>query len=55
MDEVYDTLERLKLLWRQLEHTKFNTSQYDVLVKIRAESDAYLALVAARTSQPNNP
>ena len=53
MDRVYASLERLKALWLELERAKSKTPEYDALMKqIRAESDAYKALIDVEKSPP---
>ncbi len=46
MDRIYESLERIKALWRKLEEEPHGTARSIALMKeIRAESDAYLALL----------
>ena len=53
MDRISASLERIKALWRQLEHAKQGSPEYEALAKqIRAESDAYNALLEAKKSPP---
>jgi hypothetical protein len=48
MERIYDRLERIKSLWKELELTKPDTSEYDALLnQIRALSDEYRALIDA--------
>jgi hypothetical protein len=48
MDRVFDTLERIQTLWKQLEGLRPNTSEYEALLnQIRALSAEYQALVDA--------
>ena len=48
MERIYDRLDRIKSLWKQLELTKRDTSDYDALMKqIRVLSDEYNALIEA--------
>lgn len=45
-DEIYERLEHIKELWRELQRTPRNSPPYEVLVqKIRTESAGYLSLV----------
>ena len=49
MDRVFASLERIKALWQQLERAKADSPEYKKVAKqIRAESDAYSALIEAR-------
>ena len=51
MDRIYASLERIKALWQQLERTKPGSPEYKAIAKqIRAESDAYNALIEAEKS-----
>lgn len=51
MDRVYASLERIKALWEQLERAKAGSPEYEEIAKqIRAESDAYNALIEAEKS-----
>ena len=46
MERIYDTLQRIQSLWKELELTKPNTSEYDALLnRIRALSDEYMTLI----------
>lgn len=46
MERVYDKLERIIQLWKQLEQTKPNTSEYVALMnQIRVLSEEYRALI----------
>ena len=46
MERIYDTLNRIQSLWKELELTKPNTREYDALLnRIRALSDEYMALI----------
>jgi len=46
MDRIYESLERIKALWRKLEGEQPGTGEYTALMnEIRAESDAYTALL----------
>jgi hypothetical protein len=48
MERIYDTLNRIQSLWKELERTKPDTSEYVALMnRIRALSDEYRALVDA--------
>jgi hypothetical protein len=48
MERIYDRLDRIKALWKELELTKPDTSEYDALMKqIRVLSDEYRALIDA--------
>jgi hypothetical protein len=48
-NEALVRLERLTALWRELQRTPLKSPAYEALVrKIRVESDAYNALVAAQ-------
>jgi hypothetical protein len=56
MDRVFDTLERIRTLWKQVEGLDPKTSEYEALVdQIRTLSDEYMALInapkRARTSK----
>jgi hypothetical protein len=51
MDRGYASLERIKALWQQLERAKADSPEYKKIAKqIRAESDAYAALIDAEKS-----
>ena len=51
MDRVFASLERIKALWQQLERAKAGSPEYKEIAKqIRAESDAYNALIEAEKS-----
>ena len=51
MDRIYASLERLMSLWKRLELVKAGSPEYkDITKQIRAESDAYNALVEAEKS-----
>jgi len=46
MERIYDILERIQSLWKELEVTKPNSSDYvAVLNQIRVLSDEYVALI----------
>ena len=46
MERIYDVLRHIKSLWKELELTKPNTSEYDALLnQIRVLSDEYVALI----------
>ena len=46
MDRMYESLERIKALWRRLEKEPQGTAEYNALMtEIRNASDAYRALV----------
>jgi hypothetical protein len=46
MERIYDILQRIQSLWKELELTKPNTSEYDArLNQIRVLSDEYVALI----------
>jgi predicted nucleic acid-binding Zn-ribbon protein len=48
MDRIFDQLERIQQLWKELERLKPNTIEYERLVeKIRALSAEYVALIDA--------
>lgn len=48
MERIYDLLERIRQLWRKLEVTKPNTSEYAAIMnKIRVLSEEYRALIDA--------
>jgi hypothetical protein len=48
MDRVFDTLERIRTLWKQLEGLRPNTSEHEALMKqIRTLSNEYQALIEA--------
>ena len=53
-NEANQRLERMRELWRELQHTPQKSPAYTSLVKkIRAESDAYQALVDAQEPKRN--
>jgi hypothetical protein len=46
MNRVFDILERIRALWKQLRETRRGTSEYEALLKqIRALSAEYQALI----------
>jgi hypothetical protein len=48
MERIYDTLQRIQSLWKELERTKPDSSEYvAVMNQIRALSDDYRALIDA--------
>jgi hypothetical protein len=48
MERIYEALEHIKSLWKELELTKPDTREYDALMnQIRALSDEYRALIDA--------
>lgn len=48
MDRVFDTLERIRQLWNELERAKPNTAEYEALMeKIRLLSAQYQGLIDA--------
>jgi len=48
MERIYDTLSRIQSLWKELERTKPDSSEYVALMnRIRDLSDEYRALVDA--------
>jgi hypothetical protein len=48
MERIYDTLQRIQSLWKEMEQTKLDTSEYVALMnQIRALSDEYRALIDA--------
>jgi hypothetical protein len=48
MERIYDTLQPIQSLWKELEQTKPDTSEYVALMnQIRALSDEYRALIDA--------
>lgn len=48
MERIYDSLQRITQLWKKLELTKQNTSEYDALMdQIRVLSEEYNALIDA--------
>jgi len=48
MERIYDTLQRIQSLWKELERTKPDTSEYVALMnQIRALSHEYSALIDA--------
>jgi hypothetical protein len=52
MERIYDSLQRITQLWKKLELTKPNTSEYDAIMdQIRVLSEEYKALIDA----PKNP
>lgn len=52
MERIYDSLQRIKQLWKKLELAKPNTSEYDaIMAQIRVLSEEYTALI----DSPGNP
>jgi hypothetical protein len=52
MERIYDRLQRITQLWKTLELTKPNTSEYDAIMdQIRVLSEEYKGLIDA----PKNP
>ena len=52
MERIYDSLQRITQLWKKLELTKPNTSEYEAIMdQIRVLSEEYKALIDA----PKNP
>jgi hypothetical protein len=52
MERIYDSLRRIRSLWKKLELTKPNTSEHDALMdQIHVLSEEYKALIDA----PKNP
>jgi hypothetical protein len=48
MDRVFDILERIQTLWKQLEGLDPKTSEYEALIQqIRTLSDGYMGLIDA--------
>jgi hypothetical protein len=48
MERIYDRLERIRQLWKKLELTKPNTSEYVAIMnQIRGLSEEYRALIDA--------
>ncbi len=48
MDRIFEKLQHIQLLWKELELTKPNTSEYVALMdQIRILSDEYWALINA--------
>jgi len=48
MERIYDTLQRIQSLWKELEQKKPDSSEYVALMnQIRALSDDYRALIDA--------
>jgi hypothetical protein len=48
MERIYEALEHIKSLWKELELTKPDTIEYDALMnQIRVLSDEYRALIDA--------
>jgi hypothetical protein len=48
MERIYDILQRIQSLWKELERTKPDDSEYVALMnQIRALSDDYRALIDA--------
>jgi hypothetical protein len=46
MERIYDTLQRIQSLWKELERTKPDSSEHVALMnQIRALSDEYRALI----------
>jgi hypothetical protein len=46
MERIYDILQRIQSLWKELEVTKLNSSEYVALLnQIRVLSDEYVALI----------
>ena len=46
MERIYDRLDQIKLLWKKLELTKPDTSEYQAIMnRIRVLSDEYRALI----------
>ena len=46
MERIYDILQRIQSMWKELELIKPNTSEYEALLnQIRALSDDYKALI----------
>ena len=53
MERVFDRLQRIQQLWKELERTKPNTSEYEALMKkIRVLSAEYQALIDAPKKPP---
>jgi hypothetical protein len=48
MDRVFEILERIRTLWKQIEGLDPKTSEYEALIQqIRALSDKYIVLIDA--------
>jgi hypothetical protein len=48
MERIYDSLQRITQLWKKLELTKADTSEYDAIMdQIRVLSEEYKALIDA--------
>jgi len=48
MDRVFEILDRIRALWKQIEGLDPKTNEYEALIqKIRTLSDEYLALIDA--------
>jgi len=46
MERIYDRLDQIRSLWKKLELTKPDTSEYEAIMnQIRALSDEYRALI----------
>jgi len=46
MERIYDRLDQIRSLWKKLELTKPDTSEYETIMnQIRALSDEYRALI----------
>jgi serine/threonine-protein kinase RIO1 len=46
MERIYDILQRIQSLWKELELTRPDTSEYNALLnQIRVLSDEYVALI----------
>jgi len=46
VERIYDILQRIQSLWKELEVTKLNSSEYVALLnQIRVLSDEYVALI----------
>lgn len=46
MDRIFDILERIRTLWKQIEGLDPKSSQYEALIQqIRTLSDEYIALI----------
>ena len=53
MDRVFDTLERIRMLWKRLGELQAGTSEHEALMKqIRALSAEYQALIDAPKKPP---
>jgi hypothetical protein len=56
MDRVFDTLQRIRQLWKELERTRPDTAEYKALMeKIRVRSAGYQALIEELTDAPKKP